>query len=92
MNEKELFEKVYDVLFEHDPEFIKATKKTDAMVAELMESIYEITEDDILSSCWKAASSACASYSLSIYCPIVILLSKSKGAPPMNERLRMNPV
>ncbi len=46
MNEKELFEKVYDVLFEHDPELIKATKKTDAMVAELMESIYEITEDE----------------------------------------------
>lgn len=37
MTEKELFEKVYDVLFEHDKDFIENSKKTDSKISELTE-------------------------------------------------------
>ena len=45
MNEKELFEKVYDVLFEHGRDFVEASRKTDSQVPELLENIYEVTGD-----------------------------------------------
>lgn len=47
MTETQLFEQLYDVLFEHDKDFIRVTRKTDKMVSELMEDIYEISKDEM---------------------------------------------
>lgn len=54
MTEKELFEKVYDVLFEHDRDFIEISRKTDSKVSELIEGdIFEVTQDkkEAISGC-----------------------------------------
>lgn len=45
MNEKELFQKIMDVLFENGRDFVEASRKTDSRVSELLESIYGVTGD-----------------------------------------------
>lgn len=54
MNEKELFQKVYDVLFEHGRDFVEISRKTDSKVSELIEgNIFEVTpdEEEAISGC-----------------------------------------
>lgn len=47
MTEKELFEKVYDVLFEHDKDFIENSKKTDSKISELTEEdFFEVAQNE----------------------------------------------
>ena len=47
MDEK-MFQKVFDALSEHGPEFAELSRKTDAMIAEIIEgSFYESAKEDI---------------------------------------------
>ena len=43
-----MFQKVFDALSEHGPEFAELSRKTDAMIAEIIEgSFYESAKEDI---------------------------------------------
>lgn len=63
MDEKELFAKVYDVLFEHGRDLAGVSRRTDSQVSELLESIYGVAGEeaeeildsfmDIISDAWR---------------------------------------